>query len=532
MDGKHMHCAVYESDRDTEWIPIPRAMWEHYEDDREQSRGFPTRELQDRKPLFYLLDAEGKLVFFGPTMMFRLPYPNTVGDLIPKHLQQLPAPNLDLAEAIFGTVSGGRSVKGRVFVEDAPWDGLGLPYLEQGERGRRTPYILGSPKPTAFQHYLVQPGAKMEDGTFRPAGAQGRTLCTYHHAAGKGPFYFTDNDGFLLAETDGTVIRGTKCYWHQPKITDRHRFRQDLARPDETQFTVIRPVRPGTVFKGRLRFENLTDVELGALLSVLQLKPSQRHRLGTGKPFGMGSVKIDATLHLTDRMARYATLFGADGKLATGTTDAGDVSQRCRTAFEAAVRTHYRAAAPPRSPAVTDLWSIPRLRALAALLEWDNAPPFERTGYEPPLYALPPGMKSGDLGWWRQRLVLPTPEMVARREEPRAEGPPQERRGERDRGGERERGRDRDRDRRRVPERAPRAASYTPGQQILCVLQEEKTKAGNWKAVIKGTEILGDVVGTAPADAAAGQEVKLVLRFFTPPKTASFFWPESGPKAK
>jgi CRISPR-associated protein (TIGR03986 family) len=323
MDGKHMH-GRHESDREAEWIPIPREMWERYEDDRDQSRGFPVRELQDRKPLFYLLDAEGKLVFFGPTMMFRLPYPHTVGDLIPKHLQQLPAQNLDLAEAIFGTVSGGRSVK-RVFVEDAPGT-AGLAVPRTGRTRRRTPYILGTPKPTAFQHYLVQPGVKMEDGTFRPAGAdpRGRTLCTYHHPVGKGPFYFTDNDGYLLAETDGTVIRGTKCYWHQPKITDRHRFRQDLARPDETQLTIIRPVRPGTVFKGRLRFENLSDIELGALLTVLQLKPTQRHRLGMGKPFGMGSVKIDTTLHLTDRAARYATLFAPTASWQRA-ADVGDV---------------------------------------------------------------------------------------------------------------------------------------------------------------------------------------------------------------
>jgi hypothetical protein len=179
---------------------------------------------------------------------------------------------------------------------------------------------------------------------------------------------------------------------------------------------------------------------------------------------------------------------------------------------------------------VNDLWSIPRLRALAALLEWDNAPPFERTGYEPPLYALPRGAKPGDLYWWRKRLVLPTPEMVARREAPREEEPPREREHERER--ERRPSRDRDRERGKERERAPKPPTYTTGQQILCVLQEEKTKAGNWKAVIKGTEILGDVVGAAPEEAAPGQEVTLVLRFFTPPKTGSFFWPGSVPGAK
>lgn len=533
MDGKHLHCAVYDPDRDQTWIPIPRELWVRYEEDRDLSRGIPARELQDRKPLFYLLDESGNLVFFGPTMMFRLPYPNTVGNLVPNRIKQLPGAQLDLAEAMFGTVAKNRAVKSRVFVEDAPWDGLGLPFLELGERGRRTPYILGSPKPTAFQHYLVQPNVKMEDGTFRPAGAdpKGRTLCTYHHRAGGGPFYFTDAEGFLLAETEGTVIRGTKCYWHQPKITDPFRFRKDLARPEDTQLTIIRPVRPGTTFKGRVRFENLTDVELGALLTVLQLKPSQRHHLGMGKPFGLGSVRIEATPHLIDRSARYSCLFGSDGKVANGAIDATEIAQRCRQAFESAVRTHYRATAAPATtgrpnPPLTDLWSIPRLRALAALLEWDNAPPFERTGYEPPLYAQPPGTKTGDLGWWRQRLILPTPEMVARRETPREEAPPRER------GPERDRGRGRDRERGRDHERAPKTPSYTPGQQIVCVLQEEKTKAGNWKAIIKGTEILGDVIGTPPGEAAAGQEVTLVLRFITPPKSASFYWPDSVPKPK
>jgi hypothetical protein len=64
---------------------------------------------------------------------------------------------------------------------------------------------------------------------------------------------------------------------------------------------------------------------------------------------------------------------------------------------------------------------------------------------------------------------------------------------------------------------------------VQCVLLEEKTKAGNWKAAIKGTEIKGDVMGAAPPDAAPAQEVTLVVRFFTPPQSASFWWPASAP---
>src|SRR5262245_27427191 len=504
---KHMHCAVYDPDPDADLLPVGRDTWRRYEDDRDMTRGIAARPLaEDGDPLFYLVNEAGEVVFLGPTMMFRLPYPFSVADFVPEQVQK--AAGLDLAEAIFGTVRDGVAVKGRVFFEDAPWDGLGgTPFLQPGEAGRRSPFVLGSPKPTAFQHYLAQPPVDLPEGRREPAGKDRRTLCHYHHPHGCGPFELADAQGHLLAVTDGTVLRGHKRYWHQPKADDRYRFHKALAGPEEKQLTIIRPVRPGTTFKGRVRFENLGEVELGALLTALQLKPSQRHHLGMGKPLGMGSVRIDTVVHLTDRQARYATLFGDDGKLATGEVAAAEVEKavtRCRTAFENVARTHYRNTV-SASGSWADIWTIPRLRALAALLEWDKAPLLERTGYAPP------GVKEDDLKWWRDRRVLPSAEFVAGIETTEPEhkpAPPRrpervpERRPDRDmdreRGRERERGKDRERDRPRRHEREqprPRSATYEPGKSVACILSEEKTKAGNWKAVIKGTVIRGDVMG-------------------------------------
>jgi CRISPR-associated protein (TIGR03986 family) len=532
---KHMHCAIYEPAGDAPPLPIDRRMWEAYEDDRDMPRGYHTRPLgRDGDPLFYLLDEAGQVIFFGPTMMFRLPYRDSLAAFVPEHVRE--SNGLDLAEAIFGTVRGKTAVKGRVFFEDAPWDGLGgVPFLQPGDAGRRTPYVLGSPKPTAFQHYLSQPVVDLPGGQREPSAKDRRTLCTFHQPLGQGPFTMTDHQGQPLAVTDGTVLRGHKRYWHQPKATDKFRFHQALAREDEQQLTIIRPVRPGTVFKGRLRFENLTEVELGALLTVLQLKPSQRHHLGMGKPLGMGSVRIEPTLRLTDRIARYASLFGDDSRVSTGDVSAADVEKvaaRCRQLFEGAVRTHYRNTAVNPVTSLTDLWAIPRLRSLAAMLEWDNAPLLERTGYAPP------GVAEDDLKWWRERRVLPSPEFVAglvellpepRRAVPSAPPPVRDRDGDRGRG----RGRDRDqpRGREREPARPP-APRYEPGKSVLCVLLDEKTKAGNWKAQIKDSDIKGDVVGSAPGEAEVGKEVTLVVRFFTPPGNASFWWPEAVPKPK
>jgi hypothetical protein len=271
-------------------------------------------------------------------------------------------------------------------------------------------------------------------------------------------------------------------------------------------------------------------VELGALLTVLQLKPSQRHHLGMGKPLGMGSVRVETVVHLIDRTARYTSLFGDDHRVSSGEIVPAEVEKitaRCRQLFEAAVRTHYRNTDANPVGSLTDLWAIPRLRALAALLEWDKAPLLERTGYAPP------GVKEDDLRWWEERRVLPTPELVAGIEEqpappPRAAQPPRPERPDR----EREQPKPPPRPRPAAPPPPPRVPRPEPGKSVLCVLLEEKTKAGGWKAKIKDTEIKGDVMGSAPGDAEAGKEVTLVIRYFTPPASASFWWPDSVPKPK
>ncbi len=519
---KHWHCAIYDPDDsipEANWIPIDRDLWEAYEEDRELTRGIPSRPLRTGgDPLFYLLKEDGNLEFFGPTMMFRMPYPHWIAEFVPERLRR--KDEIDLAEAIFGRVEpkavhSPKAIKGRVFVEDAVWDGHGGSPFYSDNQGRRTPHILGTPKPTAFQHYLVQPSERDGEQPPRSLGdfQDGRALCNYHHPFGQGPFDLEDNRGDLVAQTDGTVIRGYKRYWHQPKANDSSRFRNDLVREtdrDKKQLTIIRPVKPGTNFRGRLRFENLTDLELGALLTALQLPPSKRHHLGMGKPLGLGSVCIEAAVHLTNRERRYASLFDDAGRPNLGETNSDTVAEQCRAAFACAVVLHHNAtSAPPVANGADGLWSIPRLYALFALLEWCKAPPGDRVGYAPP--DAPPGK----LRWWRDRRVLPTAEFIA--------GVPTE-----------------------VTLLPPSAAAprptrpatatpqprttYNPGTQVDAILLSERTKKGGWKATIAGTTLTGPVQGTPPADAEAGKTVPLVVAAFSAPQTISFWWPDSAPR--
>ncbi|MCK9396913.1 MAG: TIGR03986 family CRISPR-associated RAMP protein, partial [Methylobacter sp.] len=69
----------------------------------------------------------------------------------------------------------------------------------------------------------------------------------------------------------------------------------------------IRPITAETEFEFSLDFNNLTEWELGLLCYALRPTDSFRHRIGMGKPLGLGSVKIDImALQTIDRQQRYA----------------------------------------------------------------------------------------------------------------------------------------------------------------------------------------------------------------------------------
>jgi hypothetical protein len=69
----------------------------------------------------------------------------------------------------------------------------------------------------------------------------------------------------------------------------------------------VKPIIKGTSFYFHLDFSNLTEWELGLLCFALRPNEAFRHKLGMGKPIGLGTVRIDlAGLHCIDRKERYA----------------------------------------------------------------------------------------------------------------------------------------------------------------------------------------------------------------------------------
>lgn len=81
------------------------------------------------------------------------------------------------------------------------------------------------------------------------------------------------------------------------------------ANPDENckQKVKVRPVKPCAVFYFHFDFKNFTARELGALLYALRPARKFRHKVGMGKPLGLGKVCIEPVgIFRVDRATRYS----------------------------------------------------------------------------------------------------------------------------------------------------------------------------------------------------------------------------------
>ncbi|MBK9094004.1 MAG: TIGR03986 family CRISPR-associated RAMP protein [Anaerolineae bacterium] len=300
------------------------------------------------KPVFYVTE-DNEVAYFGHSPNFRIPArlfgsnrAATPTDFVPDALRNDPRP--DLADAIFGWVESNDSPAGqragRVFFEDARYvdakDGVWLhpePII---------PHTLSGPKVTTFQHYLVQDHR------------------TGHHPDKK------ETLAHYGSPPNSTQVRGHKQYWHRGASPDIEASAKE--REHEKQLTRIIPVKAGVRFKFSVCFENLRLEELGALWWALALPGESgkdyRHKLGMGKPLGMGAVKITPRLILSDRCNqadRYGRLFDDSGwHLAERPAEAAQYTKLFERYVLDAVELR----------GATRLADVERIRMLLTMLEW------------------------------------------------------------------------------------------------------------------------------------------------------------------
>jgi len=356
--------------------------------------------LGNGKPVFYVADnadSPKEIRCFGHSPNFRIPAflfgdtrASTPLDFVPDHLRLNPNP--DIADGIFGWVEEegwgpeGQQA-GRVFFEDAHLVDPGNKDLWLSNKPV-TPKVLASPKSTTIQHYLVQDADKKHNPDDRVALA--------HY--GTSP--------------DETTIRGHKFYWHKgenPEI---------LASPDEVaqhpkQYTKIAPLKKGVRFHSRIRFESLRSEELGGLIWALQL-PGQsqsgyRHKIGMGKPLGMGAVLIssinvqESKLH--EAGGRYQSLLDESKTSWYLPSRLLDVSAHTQ-AFESFMLSNI-------ASKKQHLFEDDRIKAMLTMLEWHGETPdkewLELTRYMEIEHQEQHHGKEISYNEYKSRPVLPNP---------------------------------------------------------------------------------------------------------------------------
>ena len=101
--------------------------------------------------------------------------------------------------------------------------------------------------------------------------------------------------------------QGRKMYLHHTVKRGAQPWKTTHPGENADQKNRVRPVRAGQEFSFHIDFENLTEVEMGLLLYALAPDNGFHHKLGMGKPLGLGSVKIEVQeWQVLDRQARYS----------------------------------------------------------------------------------------------------------------------------------------------------------------------------------------------------------------------------------
>lgn len=188
--------------------------------------------------------------------------------------------------------------------------------------------ILGEPKPSAWEFYLQQPSKSDSP-----------------------PSTYGDLSGDV-----GGELAGRKFYLSSSSAKNTHFSTNEADVIKSDQATLARFICDrGSTFKFMIRFAGLRVWELGALLAVLEphrLDSSTAakaedfaHKLGLGRPLGMGSVRVtvDAVRARRGRDIDLVDLSGEDGQLGGLTPESAVAALKTKAKLDSTVLDQWLA---------------------------------------------------------------------------------------------------------------------------------------------------------------------------------------------
>lgn len=267
--GKKYLDYVFHNPQPNARLEVPDEVWRDFNDQLSAAQEDLLKYLRKLRnprglPCFFLKRrvASGfEVTAIGLSRYFRIVAPHQPGELASC---LSPGDGIGLPERMFGRVggNGGFSLAGRVKFHAASLQGT----VDTSAFPKDGNLVAGNPSPTAVSHYLLQDAASV-------LLREGRQ---------------PQNEGLTTFASDQPILRGRKLYWH--------RHTPYAPPPPNTNQNVqarYHPLNAGAQFAFDVCFESLDETELGALMEGLALPEGAAHKLGLGKPFGLGSVRVE-----------------------------------------------------------------------------------------------------------------------------------------------------------------------------------------------------------------------------------------------
>ncbi len=232
----------------------------------------------DAIPVFYKkveskVGDEDRFIYLSPSCITREVYFNTIRGILENMGDYNPCDDISkLCDAcsLFGMV-GQEANSSRIRFTDGRY--------KSNENGIYDNIVtlqeLATPRISSTEFYMKSPREDLEDAE----------IWTYDYAAKWSGNRKIKIEGFK------PELRGRKFYWHH-----REGLTMKNNKCNKRNVT-IRPVKKGVKFEFKVFFERITKDELNKLVWVLNLGDNNErsnycHKIGMGKPLGLGSVKI------------------------------------------------------------------------------------------------------------------------------------------------------------------------------------------------------------------------------------------------
>ena len=235
-------------------------------------------------PVFY--ERVANKIYLAPAMMAKEVFENTISKILEnnhfKHHACNSITGFCPACRLFGTIANKKSLASRLRFTDTE-----VFKNAKFDVPRFIP-VLGTPKYSSTEFYLKKPKDSKA------------AMWNYD--------YYTVNKkgdkGIEKLATYKAKLKGRKVYWqgadklkNERSLDAQKLFEKgNQSKTGENNIKIRsagRALMPGAKTRFKVYFEDITEEELAALLYSLTLGNDCNHRIGRGKPYGMGAVKVN-----------------------------------------------------------------------------------------------------------------------------------------------------------------------------------------------------------------------------------------------